>query len=350
MAIAEIQETAAATTGTWGSQANTACSGGTRIVSSTAGATATFSVSGRSCWLVSATQQAGGNYTVTVDGLPGVPGTCFGVGVAERHRTLFPLFRNLPDAAHSVVITATTSAPVALDSLLVVSGATIVPVAGSLAALGDSVTHGYGLTNPVSSWPSRLALLLGRKLSRPFALSDKGISGDCLFGTDASHAGGMYRVFSDIAPLSPEVLTIMFGVNDIFLQTQPSGEFAANLLSLLQLVEDLFAVAQMAVIVCTPPYVAPIGQTCAPGGNQSGYYPGTANDHYRLAIEQVKQVASMFGWANIAYTYECMDEADSLIFPNGAFDSTHPGDGGHGVMAIETFRSVLERFGKIGKA
>jgi hypothetical protein len=350
MAVTEMQETAASTTGVWTSQSNAAYAGGMRMVSASVGATATFAVNGRACWLVTATQEAGGQFSVTVDGQPAPGGSCFGIGQGDRHRVLAPLFRNLADGPHTVAIVAASGAPVIVDSLLVVSGAAIAPVAGSVVALGDSVTHGYGLANPISSWPNRLSLLLGRKLGRPFSLADRGVSGDCLFGTDGAHTGGMYRLYADVAPLAPEVLTIMFGINDIFLNQQPSGEYASNLLSALQLVEDVFAVSQMAVIVCTPTYLAPLAQTCAPSGNQGGFYAGMPSDHYRIALELVKTVSSLFSWATVAYCYEAMDDADSLVYPNGGFDSTHPGDGGHGVIALEAFRGVIERFAKIGKA
>jgi lysophospholipase L1-like esterase len=350
MSVSEIQETAATLTGTWATQSSSAYSGGTRIASSTAGATATFAVSGRACYLLTSTQEAGGQFTVTVDGAAAAPGTCFGIGQNDRNRVLIPLFRNLTDGAHTVVITAVGTAPVLIDSLLVVTGAAIAPVAGNLVALGDSITAGYGLANVVSAWPARLGYLLGYKLGRPFTLFNKGISGDSLFCVDSGHVGGMYRLFSDVVPNAPEVLTIMFGVNDMMLNQQPSGEYAANLLRALEFVEDVFAVAQMAVVVCTPSYLAPAALLCAPSGNQSGYYAGTPSEHYRLALELVKTIVSLFSWASVAFVYETMDDADSMVYPNGGFDSTHPGDGGHGVISVEVLRATIARFAAIGKA
>ena len=181
-------------------------------------------------------------------------------------------------------------------------------------------------------------------------MTNKGVSGDSLFGVDAAHIGGMYRIFSDLSSLSPEVLTLMFGTNDLILNATVSGEFAGHLLSALQLLEDIFAVAQMAVIVCVPTYLTPQGLTCSPCGNQSGYYAGTACEHHRAALELVKVLAGLFSWANVAYTYEVLDDLDSMIYPNGGFDGTHLNDGGHSLAAVEVFRSVLERFARIGRS
>jgi lysophospholipase L1-like esterase len=346
----EVQETAASTTGTWNTQSSAAYSGGTRMASGSAGATATLNVSGRAIYLLTSTQEAGGVYSVTVDGQVYQSGSCFGVGPNDRNRVLVPLARNLTDGAHTVVLTAASAATVIIDSLLVVSGAAIAPAAGALATLGDSTTAGYGLTNQLSAWPNRLAVFLGRKLNRPFTLTNKGVSGDSWFAVDASHTGGMHRLYTDIVPVAPEVLTLMFGINDIFLNQTMSGEYIAHLLSALQFIEDVFAVTQMAVILCTPSYQAPLAWTSAPSGNQAGYYAGTPSEHYRLALEMVKQIGAMFSWVNLGYVYECMDECDSMVYPNGGFDSTHPSDGGQSVIAVEVFRSVIERFAKIGKA
>ena len=99
-------------------------------------------------------------------------------------------------------------------------------------------------------------------------------------------------------------------------------------------------VMQMAVVLCTPSNQAPPAWTSAPSGNQGGYYAGTPSENYRPSLEMVKQVGAMLSWVTIRYVYECMDKCDSLVYPNGGFDSTHPSDGG---------QSVIERFAKIGK-
>ena len=172
-----------------------------------------------------------------------------------RYRVLIPLGRGLTDGAHTVVLTSVTTAQLVVDSLLVVSGATVTPISGQLATLGDSITAGYGLANQLSSWPARLGDLLGRKLGRPFALTNRGVSGDSLFGIDAAHPGGMYRIYNDLASLHPEILTVMFGTNDLLLNGTLPGEYAGHLLSALQLLEDLFAVSQMAVLICVPTFI-----------------------------------------------------------------------------------------------
>lgn len=351
MTMSEIQETgSSASTGTWNTLSSAAYSGGAAKGSGSAGATITFTVSGRAIWLLTATCETGGAFSVTVDGTPTGGGTSFGVGAATRYRVLIPLGRNLVDGAHTVVITAVSAAQVVVDSVLVLTGAQVTPTLGVAAALGDSITAGYGLANQQSGFPARLCDLLGRKLGRPFAIANKGVSGDSLFGVDAAHVGGMYRVSSDLAALSPEVLTVLFGTNDLILNATMAGDFAGHLLSTLQLLEDLFAVSQMAVILCVPTYLTPQGLTCSPGGNQSGYYAGTASDHHRAALELVKVIAALFPWATVAYTYEVLDDLDSMVYPNGAFDGTHLNDGGHSLAAVEVFRAVLERFAKIGRS
>ena len=158
MSASEVPQTAASTTGTWGTVSNTVYSGGSAMQSSTAGASATFSVSGRAIWLVTQTSEAGGQFTVTIDGQPYQTGSCFGVGLVARYRVLYPLARGLTDGAHTVVITALTAAPVTIDSLIVVTGATIAPVAGNLVALGDSITSAMGYRTSCrpgpAGWPS----------------------------------------------------------------------------------------------------------------------------------------------------------------------------------------------------
>ena len=350
MPITEIQETAATTTGSWSSQSAAAASGGAYLQSGGAGASATFGVSGRAIYLLATQRQDGGAFSVGVDGQSYGSASCFAVGTSPRYRVLVPLARGLADGPHSVTLTASSAAPVCIDGLLVVSGVPIVPVAGSLVCLGDSITAGYGLQNSLSGWPSRLAQLLRARLSRPFALTNRGISGDSLFAVDAAHVGGMYRLATEVAPLAPELLTVMFGINDLLLNLTLPGDFIAHYAALLSLIEDTFAVASMAVLVCTPTYVGAQSLSSVYGGNEGGYYAGTAADNYRLSLELLKQLVAMYSWASLAYSYEVMDDTDSLVYPNGGYDSTHPGDAGHSVLAVEVFRAAIERFAAIGKA
>ena len=131
----------------------------------------------------------------------------------------------------------------------------------------------------------------------------------------------MYRVFSDVVANSPEVLTVMFGTNDLMLYGTVPGEFCAYVLSILQFIEDLFATGSMAVILCVPTFLGPLSLASAPSGNQSGYYAGTPCDNHHVALELIKPIGSMFSWCNLAYTYEAMDDTESLVYPNGGFDT-----------------------------
>ena len=294
--------------------------------------------------------QGGGGYTASVDGQAVQDGTCLSVGAAGRYRALCPLARGLADTAHTVVIAAKGTAPVCIDSLLGVSGALVGPAAGSLVSLGDSVTAGYGLQDAASSWPSRLSRLLGRKLGRPFALANLGVSGDALAGFDSGHPGALYRTATAVPALAPEVLTVCFGINDAMLRGIVPGDYAEQLLWLLCLVEDLFDTAKMAVVVGNPSYLAAQSLSSVPGGNSSGFYGGTAGDNFRALVELCKPVVALFAWCSQAYFYEAMDETDSFVYPNGGFDSTHPNDAGHSALAVEAFRAAYARLRAIGKA
>jgi lysophospholipase L1-like esterase len=352
--VTEVQESAGSYSGTWTTQTDSAASGGTYTQSSTAGATATFTASGRAIYLLTTQQQTAGAFMCTVDGTSYGGGSSFaanGASGGNRHRVLMPLARRLTDGPHTVVITSASTTPVNVDSLLVVSGTAAAPSAGVIATVGDSTTIGYGLASPaLASWPSRLGWLLGAKLSRQFSVNNLGVSGDALAGADSGHVGGMYRLYSQALPLTPEVLTLMFGINDFFLRTIEPGVFAAQLLAALCFIEDAFPTSQMAVVVSTPTYLAPLSLASVPAGNNSNYYGGNAADNWKLGLEIIKQIVAMFSWATQGYAYEAMDETDSLVYPNGGFDSTHPGDAGHSVVAVEMFRAVMGRFAKIGKA
>lgn len=344
MSVLEVQETDPSLTYTgagWASAANVAYSGGTAQETSGAGQSVSIAFTGRALYLVTkCTNNGGGQFSVTVDGVvqPGVITTY--VATSNLYaRIVVPVARGLDQGAHTVVLTQ-VAGMLSVDSVLVVSGGRLGVTKGTLVTVGDSWTAGSGAFTANTAYATRMVAFLQGALKRGVLLVNKGVSGDCWYAADATHVGGMYRIVTDVAPNTPEMITFLFGANDL----HPVGpgvnpsDFARYVHHALCLVEDVFDTSQVRVAVGTPGYLTSAqSYQVAP----NSYY-AMSSDNIELAVALVRQVVGMFPWCRLAAVYEAMDGRDTLMYPNSSGDTgLHPNDTGHAVIGLEFARALL---------
>lgn len=274
------------------------------------------------------------------------------------------MVRGLADAVHNVVITNLYANAFAIDAIVVVSGAKLQPVAGLLMTMGDSWTTGVGAFDAANGYPARLAALVAAGLKRNFSLLNKGVNGTGVFCTTAStlRSGLLARALLDIFPALPEVITILFGANDLRIATQngslsisggmgvAAGDVVGALRSLCCLLEDVLDVSNAAksatpfrVVLATPGQLA---------SSQTFYrlmlsgavgYPAGGIEQWEIAATGIRNLALQFPWLRIADVYNAMDGKVSLVFPNGYADQgLHPNDDGHAVIAQEIAQAALQ--------
>ena len=89
----------------------------------------------------------------------------------------------------------------------------------SIACLGDSITNGFGVRRPwrLVMW----GLLRERYPEINFKVLNAGVDGDTLFG-------GRRRLRRDVLRHNPDLVTIAFGLNDLYMGV-PVADFRRNL-------------------------------------------------------------------------------------------------------------------------
>lgn len=105
-------------------------------------------------------------------------------------------------------------------------------------AFGDSITEGYGVSE---GWPEKLVKELKKKYPESnITLYNKGRSGD-------TAEDGLFRLENDVVSLSPDIVTINFGINDAFSNVNLT-EFEKNL---SEMIENIKTTCNCDVLVLT---------------------------------------------------------------------------------------------------
>lgn len=96
---------------------------------------------------------------------------------------------------------------------------TEMPSSVSIVCLGDSITNGFGVRRP---WRLVMPHLLRERYPEiSFKVLNAGVDGDTLFG-------GRRRLRCDVLRYTPDLITIAFGLNDLYMGV-PLPEFRNNL-------------------------------------------------------------------------------------------------------------------------
>lgn len=325
-------------TGTWGTTANAAYSSGSAQVSSTVGDKVTVKWTGRALWLLTEQNATSGTFSLTIDGVA-LPGVIIMGGAVQMYKVFQPIFRAAPgagNAAHTSILTV-VSGSITVDSLIIVSDALLQPTPGVLVCLGDSVALGNGSTDPTRfSYAARLAMLLGTRSAPGITLINKGLGSDNLYCKDATHAGGMYRMITDVIPNAPHFLTVNFGINDIYTNGGQATDFFRQYMALLQFIEDTMDTTQVIVAVGTPTPATPLFFGVSPSTS------GSKDDNYLMAVAATRIAVQSFGWCRLADLHAVIETHDSFNIPNftGVTFDVHPNDAGHGAAALEFYRAM----------
>jgi len=108
----------------------------------------------------------------------------------------------------------------------------------NFVAFGDSITEGYGVSE---GWPEKLVKELKKKYPEAkVTLYNKGRSGDTV-------EDGLYRLESDVISLSPDIVTINFGINDAFSNVN-LAEFEKNI---SEMIENIKSACSCDILVIT---------------------------------------------------------------------------------------------------
>lgn len=185
-----------------------------------------------------------------------------------------------------------------------------------IVCLGDSVTGIYYHTGGLRAYPEMIGVAL--KLLDPNSRTEvinAGISGN-------STIDALNRLKKDVLDHKPDLVTVMFGLNDIV--RVPKPEFQANLKSIIEQCRGVGA----EVMLCTPN-----GVYDTPGR------PMTKLEEYNQAMKDVAAEMKV-GFCDVYAAYQAVRKQNELDFRLLLSDPFHPNMDGHKINA-ETIINTL---------
>jgi lysophospholipase L1-like esterase len=206
------------------------------------------------------------------------------------------------------------------------------PGAGSIVALGDSITDGHGATtNGNNRWTDVLAgRLQAARQSRDIGVSNQGIGGNHLL-TDGLGPNALARFDRDVlAPAGVRWVIVFEGVNDLgALAQRPEATHAEH----LALVERLIAAYQQMIARAHAHGLRIYGATITPYVGSAYYHPGLESEADRQAVNQWIRAAGHFD-AVIDFDEVVRDpqHPDQLLPAFDSSDHLHPSAEGYKAM------------------
>ena len=206
------------------------------------------------------------------------------------------------------------------------------PGAGSIVALGDSITDGHGATtNGNNRWTDVLAgRLQAARQSRDIGVSNQGIGGNHLL-TDGLGPNALARFDRDVlAPAGVRWVIVFEGVNDLGALAQHADASHAEHAALVQ---RLIAAYQQMIARAHAHGLRIYGATITPYVGSSYYHPGPESEADRQAVNQWIRAAGHFD-AVIDFDEVVRDpqHPDQLLPAFDSSDHLHPSAEGYKAM------------------
>jgi lysophospholipase L1-like esterase len=207
------------------------------------------------------------------------------------------------------------------------------PGAGTIVALGDSITDGHGATtNGNDRWTDDLAARLqANPKTSDIAVSNQGIGGNHLL-IDGLGPNALSRFDRDvIAPAGVRWLIVFEGVNDLgglaINGEVPPAQHGA-------LVEHILAAYQQMILRAHAHSLLVLGATITPYVGSSYYHPGPLSEADRQAVNQWIRTPGHFD-AVLDFDKVVADpqHPDQLLPAYDGGDHLHPSAAGYNAMA-----------------
>lgn len=206
------------------------------------------------------------------------------------------------------------------------------PTAGTIAAIGDSITDGYGVKPERNTrWPDVLAeRLRGTAATRAIGVVNAGIGGNRIL-LDGLGPNLLARFDRDVVARSGVRWAIVLeGVNDLGVLTRDAPATPAQHAAL---VAELKAGFTQMVARAHAHGIKVIGGTVMPFGGNSYYHPGAANEADRQAVNAFIRTSGVLD-AVIDFDRSMRDPAhpDRLSPRYDSGDHLHPSEAGYRAM------------------
>ena len=206
------------------------------------------------------------------------------------------------------------------------------PEAGTIVALGDSITDGHGATtNGNDRWTDVLAARLqGSPATRNIGVSNQGIGGNHLL-TDGLGPNALARFDRDVlAPTGARWVIVFEGVNDLgglaIKGEVPSADHAT-------LVARILAAYQQMIARARAHGLRVYGATVTPYVGSGYYHPGPLNEADRRAVNQwIRNVGHFDAVIDFDAVVRDPGHPDQLLPAYDCGDHLHPSPAGYKAM------------------
>lgn len=188
-----------------------------------------------------------------------------------------------------------------------------------VVGFGDSITGVYYHTGGVRAWPEMLGIALGRLYPDATVVAiNAGVSGN-------TTAAGLARMDADVIAHDPDLVVVMFGMNDVARATPE--EFRANLTTIVTRCREIGA----EVVLCTP---------------NSIYEGGRSMEGLAAFAQIVREVGAELGApvADCYAAYEGLRAVSARAWRLLMSETIHPNLRGHKVFAEEIARTITARW------
>jgi lysophospholipase L1-like esterase len=188
-----------------------------------------------------------------------------------------------------------------------------------IVCLGDSITGVYYHTGNRRAWPDMLGVAIKRTYpDAQLTIVNSGRSGD-------NTSGGIHRFERDVLAHHPDLVIVMFGMNDIV--HTPMVQFQENLVEMVKLARR----SDAAVVVCTPNSI-----------DDAEAENGRSNQKLAKCAEVIQQIgrSEQVPVANCYEVFERLCAQESRNWQLLFSDSIHPNMDGHKQIAKEVAATI----------
>jgi acyl-CoA thioesterase I len=186
-----------------------------------------------------------------------------------------------------------------------------------VVGFGDSITGVYYHTGGRRAWPEMLGIALQRVCPQAkIEVTNAGVSG-------GSTTSGLARMDRDVLAHQPDLVVIMFGMNDV--AGIPPETYEANLRTMVQKCRDV----KSEVLLCTPNWIAP----------DNGARDLTKLTAYAEIVRKVGRELSL-PVADTFAAYAAVHQRDQREWTLLMSDGIHPNMRGHKLFAEEMAAAI----------
>jgi len=191
----------------------------------------------------------------------------------------------------------------------------------TIVFFGDSVTNGYGLSDPSQSFVGRIKKIIDAGIYENVTVINAGVNGD-----DTVEAFGR---ISSVKAHDPDIIVFAFGLNDCQNQNIDPSRFRQNLLRMMA----TFPPKTRIVLATSNPFMD-TGQEFWKELNQS-------LDRY---MDEIRTIARTKGCLliDVNEAWKNQLRVDSGMLESMYIDPTHPSAKGHQLI-FETYMDVLRK-------